>query len=310
MDPGLVREGIPSDDRLVRLDGLAGQLGEKLARGEEHGRPIPVSKGSRSPRTRSAITNSSSDAFPARSPMPFTVHSIWRAPPSIAASEFATARPRSLWQWAERTTCSAPGTRGADRPEHRADLVRHRVADRVGEVHRRRPGLRRRPRRSSRGSPGRCASRPRPRTRRRPTKRARARDAGPAASSACSREMPSFRERWRSDVAMKTCIRGRAAPRAPAPARSMSAGRQRARRRDGRAANGLRDGADRLEVVRGRDREAGLDDVDAQLVELPREAELLVLAQREARGLLAVAQRRVEDGDAGLTSPPCPSQAT
>src|SRR6202042_1105682 len=52
--------------------------------------------GNLSLRTLIAITISSSAALPARSPMPLTVHSIWRAPPATPASEFATAMPRSL----------------------------------------------------------------------------------------------------------------------------------------------------------------------------------------------------------------------
>ncbi len=65
----------------------------------------------KSRRVRSAITSSSSEAFPARSPMPLIVHSICRAPARIASSEFATPSPRSLWQWALITTRSIPGTR-------------------------------------------------------------------------------------------------------------------------------------------------------------------------------------------------------
>jgi len=42
--------------------------------------------------------------------MPLTVHSTWRAPPSMAASELATARPRSLWQCALKITLAAFGT--------------------------------------------------------------------------------------------------------------------------------------------------------------------------------------------------------
>jgi hypothetical protein len=71
---------------------------------------MPVSRRKRSWRVRSAITSSSIAALPARSPMPLTVHSTWRAPPSIAASELATARPRSLWQCALKITPSAPRT--------------------------------------------------------------------------------------------------------------------------------------------------------------------------------------------------------
>ena len=67
---------------------------------------IPVSRPRASRRTLSAMTNSSSEALPARSPMPLIVHSTCRAPASTAARELATARPRSLWQWTEMT---APG---------------------------------------------------------------------------------------------------------------------------------------------------------------------------------------------------------
>jgi hypothetical protein len=55
-----------------------------------------VSTPSDSRRTLSAITISSSEVFPARSPMPLIVHSTWRAPAPMAAIEFATASPRSL----------------------------------------------------------------------------------------------------------------------------------------------------------------------------------------------------------------------
>ena len=65
-------------------------------------------------RVRRAITTSSSDALPARSPRPLTVTSTWRAPAWTAASVFAVARPRSLWQWT-LTVASRP-TRSTTRP--------------------------------------------------------------------------------------------------------------------------------------------------------------------------------------------------
>jgi hypothetical protein len=49
--------------------------------------------------------------LPARSPIPFTVHSTWRAPARIAASEFETDRPRSSWQWTEKRARYDCGTR-------------------------------------------------------------------------------------------------------------------------------------------------------------------------------------------------------
>ena len=64
---------------------------------------------------------------------------------------------------------------------------------------------------------------------------------------------------------------------------------------DHRAVNLARDRLHRLEVARRGDREARLDDVDAELRELLRDLELLGLVQRDAGRLLAVPQRRVED---------------
>ena len=54
---------------------------------------------------------SSSEQLPARSPMPFTATSTWRAPFSMPASEFATASPRSLWQCVEMITWSGVASR-------------------------------------------------------------------------------------------------------------------------------------------------------------------------------------------------------
>ena len=53
---------------------------------------------------------SSSDVLPARSPMPFTVTSTWRAPFSTPARVQAVAMPKSLWQWVEMMACSMPVT--------------------------------------------------------------------------------------------------------------------------------------------------------------------------------------------------------
>ena len=60
-------------------------------------------------RTEIDIKTSSSDAFPARSPMPLIVTSTCRAPSWTAVRVLATARPRSLWQWVEKMAFSAPG---------------------------------------------------------------------------------------------------------------------------------------------------------------------------------------------------------
>ncbi len=70
-----------------------------------------VVHGNTSRRVRTAITISSSDALPARSPKPLTVHSTCRAPFITADSELATATPRSLWQWTDHTARSEFGIR-------------------------------------------------------------------------------------------------------------------------------------------------------------------------------------------------------
>ena len=49
-------------------------------------------------RTWKSITISSSEAFPARSPIPLIAHSTWRQPALTPANELATATPRSSWQ--------------------------------------------------------------------------------------------------------------------------------------------------------------------------------------------------------------------
>ena len=89
-------------------------------------------------RVCSSITISSSDALPARSPMPLIAHSTCRAPACTPANEFATARPRSSWQWTLRTTSFSPGRQRVELLQVGRELVRHRVADGVGDVDRRR----------------------------------------------------------------------------------------------------------------------------------------------------------------------------
>jgi len=71
---------------------------------------MPVWKPNSDSRVFIAITISSSEQLPARSPMPLMVHSTWRAPARTAARLLATAMPRSLWQCTLKTTLSAPFT--------------------------------------------------------------------------------------------------------------------------------------------------------------------------------------------------------
>ena len=94
VDPRLVGKGIGADDRLVGLHDDAGDGGEQLAGGVDVlGVDLGWRKGMMSCRVRSAITTSSREQLPARSPMPLMVHSTCSAPAWTAARELATARP-------------------------------------------------------------------------------------------------------------------------------------------------------------------------------------------------------------------------
>ncbi len=66
---------------------------------------------------------------------------------------------------------------------------------------------------------------------------------------------------------------------------------------DRRAADRAGDLADRLEVAGRGDREAGFDDVDAQIDQRLRDLQLLVEVHAAAGRLLAVAERGVENDD-------------
>ena len=94
-------------------------------------------------------------------------------------------------------------------------------------------------------------------------------------------------------------MRGRAACDSAAQARSMSAGNRAGQAGDDRPPHRAGNGAHRLEVAVRRDREAGLDDVHAQAIELLRQAQLLGRGHAEAGRLLAVAKRGVEHLNAG-----------
>jgi hypothetical protein len=91
-------------------------------------------------RVRTAITISSSEALPARSPRPLIVHSTWRAPfhhggqrvgDGEAEVVVAVDRPDDL--------VGEFGMRSRRVRMSRAELLRHRVADGVGHVDRRAP---------------------------------------------------------------------------------------------------------------------------------------------------------------------------
>jgi hypothetical protein len=106
VDAGFVREGVGADDGLVWRHRDADDRRQRVTGRHERLRVDARTVRQRIGANFEAITISSSDALPARSPMPLMVHSTWRAPATTAASEFATANPRSLWQCADSTARS------------------------------------------------------------------------------------------------------------------------------------------------------------------------------------------------------------
>ena len=71
--------------------------------------------------------------------MPLIVHSIWRAPASIAARLFATAKPKIVVAMnADRHVFIADNT-PLDLPDQIRKLVRKRIADRVRDIQDSRP---------------------------------------------------------------------------------------------------------------------------------------------------------------------------
>ena len=185
----------------------------------------------------------------------------------------------------------------ANRREELVDLVRRRVADGVREVHGRRAGL------DHRGhdraevvevAPRRVLGR-----------ELHVVDVPPRAGDRAGRGLESLAARHVELVREVEVRRGdervEARPGAAVERleRAVHVRVHGARERgDNGTADGLRDGADAREVVLRGDREPGLEDVHAELVELDGEAHLLRLAHREAGRLLAVPERRVEDRDA------------
>src|SRR5664279_1000590 len=188
---------------------------------------MPVVNGSLSGRTRSVMTISSSEAFPARSPMPFTVHSSCRHPPSSAARLFATASPRSLWQCAEKTMRSDPLTRARTVWKNRtisSGVAYPTVSGRFTVVA---PASMTASTTATRKFRSLRVASSAENSTSFTWRRAR-RTAAAAWSRHSARDIRSLCSRWRSDVAMNVWMRGRAAPSRAAAARSMSASTERA----------------------------------------------------------------------------------
>ena len=219
-----------------------------------------------------------------------------RAPP---ASELATAMPRSLWQCAENRALSAFGTRSRSMAMSAPILVRHGVADGVGNVDRRRAGLDRglhAPAQEIVLGAGGVLGRPL--------------DVVGVVARARHRrhhhvedllrlhlELPLHVDRRRRDEGVDAPALGRLDRFAAAVDVLLAGAREAADHRVLGTPGDLVDG--RKVAIRG-DREAGLDDVDAHIVEQLGNLELLLMGHGGARALLAVAQGGVEDDDAVL----------
>ena len=91
-----------------------------------------------------------------------------------------------------------------------------------------------------------------------------------------SRVVCSLRSMWMSLVAMKVWMRGRSESLTAFQAASMSCLAGARQPADDRAVDLAGDRLHRLEVARRGDREAGLDDVDAEPRKLVRDLELLL----------------------------------
>ena len=94
VDAGLVGEGVAAHDRLVGLHLVAGQARHQPAGARDL---VRVRRPSRGPcaasRTWSSITISSSEALPARSPIPLIAHSTWRQPATQAGEGVGHGQP-------------------------------------------------------------------------------------------------------------------------------------------------------------------------------------------------------------------------
>ena len=101
---------------------------------------------------------------------------------------------------------------------------------------------------------------------------------------------------WISGAPMPVWMRGRLALARALPQASISSGTARERAQIVGPSISCADQLDGLEIFGRRGGIAGLDDVDVQPRQLPGDHELLPAAQARAGGLLAVAQRGVEDG--------------
>ena len=254
-----------------------------------------VLRSKKSGRVLIAITTSSSEALPARSPMPLMHVSIWRAP--------ALYRRQAVRDGEAEVVVAVHGDARLvdvrhvllDVADELRELLRDRVADGVRDVHRRRAGVDALRSACGRRTRGRSASRPSARTRRRCSTSPRARPSSRAISSTRSLSFSSWCMMWMSELERKTWMRGCSACCTASQQASTSPWTARARPAIAEPRTCFAICRDGLEVAGRRRREPGLDDVDAQALERAGDLQLLLDVQRDAGRLLAVAQRRIED---------------
>ena len=226
--------------------------------------------------------------------MPLTAHSTWRQPARSPASELATARPRSSWQWTDVTTSARPGTSSYSRRHISACSSGRGVAHRVGDVDRggalvegdlehlgreldlRAGGVHRRELHVVAVAAG--------------LRHRRARLALHVLARGL--ELVLDVDVARGDEGVDAGPLG-VLDRVPGGVHVLRVGAGEPA--DHRAVDLAGDRLHRLEVAGRGDREAGLDDVHAEARELLRDLELLLAVERDPRRLLPVAQGGVED---------------
>ena len=162
MDAALMRERIPSDDRLVVLHRERRCRRHQLRGARQHrGVDLGVER-----QHVVAHLHRHHDFFKRGIARPFAdavdgALDLARAG-QMPASEFATAMPRSLWQCAENRALSEFGTRSRSMRDKREIFVRRGVADGVGDVDRGRAGPDRSFDTRGTGNRARCGCRPPP----------------------------------------------------------------------------------------------------------------------------------------------------
>ena len=206
--PASCAKALRADDRLVRLDADADDLRQQLAgRIKLLGLDAGLVGRARRARVFSTITISSSEQLPARSPMPLTVHSTWRAPFWIAAERVGDRQAEIVVAVDADDAPTSPSAL-RDLADQRAVLLGDGVADGVGDVDRGGAGGDDRARDRRSGSRARCAPPSSAENSTSSTYLRASSTAATASSSTCARVFFSLYLRWMSLVARKMWMRG------------------------------------------------------------------------------------------------------